>query len=271
MKTRALLMSMAATFASPLLVYAHSAGAPHAEAGLSPLALAVLIGALFLFALSPFFMARAYGRRYGTGPVRRGSGAFDAVIAVVGHKAAGKDELSRILEKRGFTACRISDAIRAEAARRGNGDPSVFELQEIGNEGRAKNGSGFWAEQLIADFERDGVRRIVVNGIRNPGEVESLMEAAGDAFILVGVTAPYDVRETRFLGRGQAGDTLTKESFAELDAKDRGKDQPDDGQQVDRCMAMVWPDNLYDNDGSLEDYRAWIEEFLDRYGLGSDR
>ena len=148
--------------------------------------------------------------------------------------------------------------------------PPVTMLIDLGNEGRAKGGSGFWAEELIADFRRDGVRRAVVNGVRNPGEIESLRNAAGDALVLVGITAPYDVREARFLKRGQAGDELTPEKFAALDATDRGAGQPDDGQQTDRCMAMVAPEDLYDNAGSLDDYRGWAEGLLERHGLDGD-
>lgn len=200
------------------------------------------------------------------------TGPFDAVIAVVGHKAAGKDTLCHILEEHGFQTRRVSDAIRAEAKRRGVDDPPVTMLIELGNEGRAKGGPGFWAEELIRDFMRDGVRLAVVNGVRNPGEIASLRRAAGDRLILVGITARYDVRLSRFLRRGQAGDELTAEKFAELDAADRGKGQPDDGQQTDRCMAMVPPENVYDNSATLaelEEYEAWAENLLARHGVGA--
>jgi dephospho-CoA kinase len=254
-----------------LLVILVSAGAAYAGEGaslssLSPtliIVVSVLVAVVSLATLRRVLRSSAY-----TSPIPRGSGSFDAVIALVGHKAAGKDEFCRILEKKGFVTRRISDAIRAEAKRRGIEDPPDSILQDLGNEGRAKNGSGFWASQLVTDLERDGIRLAIVNGVRNPGELDAIQAQAGEAFIAVGITAPYEVRLQRYVSRGQRGGALSPDEFHALDAKDRGVGQPDDGQQTDRCMAMVWPDNLYENGGSLGSYAAWVDEFLSRHGLG---
>ena len=191
---------------------------------------------------------------------------FDVVIGLTGLKAAGKDEFSRILGGYGFVTRRCSDAIREEARRRGIDDPTVVQLQDIGDEGRSKFGEGSWAVELLRMFRSDGERRAIINGIRNPGEIRALQEMLGERFTLVGVVAPIGIRAERFLKRGQAGDPSEMERFLSVDDRDRGIGQPPEGQQVDRCLAMVDWENLFNNDGTLDDYREWTERFLARIG-----
>ncbi|KPJ85703.1 hypothetical protein AMJ57_02030 [Parcubacteria bacterium SG8_24] len=191
---------------------------------------------------------------------------FDIVLGLTGLKAAGKDELGRYLADRGFVMKRCSDAIREEARRRGLEDPTVEQLQDIGDEGRQRFGEGSWAVELLKMFRQEGVRKAIINGIRNPGEIRALQRHLGDRFVLLGVVAPIGTRAQRFLKRGQAGDPSEMASFLQVDDRDRGIGQPPDGQQVDRCLALVEWENLYNNDSSLEAFHDWIERLLDRIG-----
>lgn len=183
------------------------------------------------------------------------------VIGLVGHKAAGKDELCRRLAGAGYGSLRLSDPIRAEAERRGFANYTVQQLMDIGNEGRAKGGPGYWATKALELAMERGIAKLIVNGVRNPGEIESLAKGASGKFTLAGITAPILVRYARVEKRGQVEDRSELEAFLAMDDRDRGIGEPADGQQVDRCIAMVPHDRLYNNAGSLEDYHAWIDAF----------
>jgi hypothetical protein len=67
--------------------------------------------------------------------------------------------------------------------------------------------------------------------------------------------------------RQQGGDPAELEGFLAMDDRDRGIGQPIEGQQVDRCLALAEPQNLYCNAGTMAEYEQWIEAFLQRYSV----
>jgi dephospho-CoA kinase len=190
--------------------------------------------------------------------------AFESVICVTGHKGAGKDEFCRRAAANGYQSVRFSDPIREEAVRRGFENYTVQQLIEIGNEGRRQGGAGYWAERLMQLAASKGWKRLVINGARNPGEIAEVRAHAGLSCALVGITAPILIRAARIAKRGQVEDRAELEKFLTMDDADRGLAQPEDGQQVDRCMAAVPHANLYNNAGTLEEYHAWIDAMLVR-------
>lgn len=184
---------------------------------------------------------------------------LDSVISLSGLKAAGKDELCKRLAANGYQTLRLSDPIRAEAVRRGLTEYTGPQLQDIGDEGRRLGGPGYWASKALELAQERGHRKLIINGVRNPGEVEVLRSAAGQRCLLVGIVAPTVVRYGRVSGRGQVEDRYDLETFLQMDDRDRGIGQPADGQQVDRCLALVQPENIFNNEGTLEAYHAWID------------
>ncbi|MDD5251952.1 MAG: hypothetical protein PHT12_04950 [Patescibacteria group bacterium] len=188
------------------------------------------------------------------------SGAdFDLVIGLTGLKAAGKDVFVELARGHGFETIRTSDVIRAVLRDRGVEQPSVIQLQDEGDRGRRESGDGaYWQKIMLETARRQGWRRLICNGVRNPVEPLALELLLGDRYVLVGIVAPIDIRAQRFLKRGQAGDPAELWEFLKVDDRDRGIGQPMHGQQVDRTLALVEPANLYNNAGTLEDYRAWI-------------
>lgn len=182
-----------------------------------------------------------------------------SVISLSGLKAAGKDELCRRLEASGYQTLRLSDPIRAEAVRRGLAQYTTQQLQDIGDEGRRLGGAGHWASKALELAKERGFGKVIINGVRNPGEVEALRYAAGRRCMLVGIVAPTMVRYGRASGRGQVEDRYDLEKFLQMDDRDRGIGQPTDGQRVDACLALVPPENIFNNEGTLEAYHAWID------------
>lgn len=191
---------------------------------------------------------------------------LESVISLSGLKAAGKDELCKRLAAQGYASLRLSDPIRAEAVRRGFAQYTTAQLQDIGDEGRRLGGPGFWAAKAIELAKERGLAKVIINGVRNPGEIEALRTAAEGRCTLVGVVAPLLVRFGRVAGRGQVEDRYKLEEFVAMDDRDRGIGSPPDGQQVDRCLALVPWENLYVNDGTLEAYHAWIDALHGRIG-----
>jgi dephospho-CoA kinase len=190
---------------------------------------------------------------------------FNVVIGITGLKAGGKDELSRVLREYGYNVRRVSDAVRDECAKRGIDNPSIEQLMEVGNWGREHSGdNGYWAGRLLEMLSMDGNPHVAINGIRNPGEIETLRRLAGPAFVLVGITAPTWIRYKRAMKRKQGGDHDELEGFLRMDDRDRGIGEPPEGQQVDRCLAQVDPTNLFFNSGTMEEYERWIAGFVQR-------
>ena len=184
---------------------------------------------------------------------------FKSVICVTGHKGAGKDEFCTQMMTKGYASVRFSDPIRAEAVKRYGVSYTVEQLIGIGDEGRRQNGANYWAEQLIEFAAKNKWKRFVINGARNPEEITNVENAGAPFFTLVGITAPIMARYERIAKRGQTEDRAELESFLRMDDTDRGIGQPADGQQVDRCMARVPENRLYNNAGTLAEYHAWID------------
>jgi hypothetical protein len=160
----------------------------------------------------------------------------------------------------------FGDAVRRSAREEyGLDNPTVGDLIRIGNEGRQKSGdNGYWARQLIKMIQEGAVYRAVVQGIRNPGEIIRLSETLGQRFFLIGITAPLRLRAERLMARGRSGDPRTLEAFMNLDDADRGIGQPPDGQRTDDCLARVDLANRFVNDGTLDEFHAWLDGRVDQ-------
>lgn len=191
---------------------------------------------------------------------------FELVIGVTGLKAAGKDEMTRYLaSKYGFVVRSCGDEIRDQLRRNGFEKPTIEQQIELGNRGRRENGDvAYWAKRVLMTCKGAGCRLVGVNGLRHPLEVDGLAAKVGSRFVLFGIVAPTPSRAQRLISRGRVGDPRTIEEFLDLDDADRGIGQPDDGQQVDRTLARVPWENLYNNTGTLDEFHAWIDATIVR-------
>jgi hypothetical protein len=195
---------------------------------------------------------------------------IEIVDAVIGVKSVGKGMYGkRLQERHGYKLYTMSTPIRAVADREIPPDPAtgasrykVADLVRIADRERAKHGPGYWATELIKLANANGVKRLVVDGVRNPGEIRALQASlpSSAVFRLHGIVAPLWTRYLWAQKRRQSGDPLTFLGFLKMDLVDRGWFQPAHGQQVNKCLALVPPENLYRNVGTLEDYYAWIDD-----------
>jgi dephospho-CoA kinase len=65
-------------------------------------------------------------------------------------------------------------------------------------------------------------------------------------FFLIGIDAPFEVRWERVKSRNRDGDLLNHDKFVIDDARDRGFNEPLNGQQVGMCLVNA--DFLINND-----------------------
>jgi len=191
---------------------------------------------------------------------------FQLIFGVTGLKAAGKDELTRYLsEKYGFFIRSCGDEIRDQLKKSGIEKPTVDQQIELGNRGRHESGDvAYWAKRVMLTCKGESCRLVGVNGLRHPLEVDGMTAMVGSRLVVVGVVAPTPLRAQRLISRGRIGDPQTIEQFLDLDDHDRGIGQPWDGQQVDRTLAKVPRENLYNNTGTLEEFHAWIDALVAR-------
>jgi hypothetical protein len=195
---------------------------------------------------------------------------LELVIGLTGQKAGGKGTFAdHAVERYGFHCIATRNVIIAALQARGIDNPTTPQMQDEGNRGRRESGDGgYWQRQMVATAVQNGWSRLVCDGIRNPAEILALREMLGSRFVEVAIVAPLRLRTERFLKRAQVGARVNSVwEFLEIDDRDRGigTGEPLDGQQVDRTIAMVTPENVYVNNRSLDDYYGWIAYLMTRH------
>jgi len=177
------------------------------------------------------------------------------IIGLTGKNAAGKGELAKHLQDKGFIYFSLSDALRDEATEQ-NLDHSRDNLIKLGTDLRKKFGNGILAKRINEKI-RQNKGNFVVDSIRNPGEVEELRK--NDGFILVGVAADAKTRFMRLMKRGRAGDSRTFEEFMDHEKKENNNEGS--GQQLDICLKMA--DKIISSNGAIEEANNDLDSYMD--------
>jgi dUTP pyrophosphatase len=129
---------------------------------------------------------------------------------------------------------------------------------------RKERGAGYLGDVVVSRILDRRYSRAIIDGIRNPAEVLSLRKMNG--FYLISVDAPQEIRFERLKKRNRESDPKTWEDFLKVDARDLGIGEPEDGQQVGKCIAMA--DLHLVNDSTSQDLidrcRNLEDSFLDK-------
>lgn len=168
------------------------------------------------------------------------------VIGLCGTLAAGKGIVTSILKSKGFQSVGLGDIVREELLDRGMAITRKNQ-QDIGNKLRKENGGQILAQRALSKYKSYD-SPLVIEGIRNMVEVDFLK--ANSNFFLIGVDAPFDVRWGRVQKRNRDADLLNHDKFVIDDSRDRGFNEPLDGQQTGMCL--VHADFLINNDEDFE-------------------
>jgi dephospho-CoA kinase len=178
------------------------------------------------------------------------------VIATVGLPGSGKSEAAAVAREMGIPVVTMGDVIRAECRDRGL-DPATHH-GEVAKALRAERGPGAIAERSLPIIEErvaeTDADTVLIDGVRSDTEADRFEDAFGEAFSLLSIEAPFDVRAERVATRGR--DTPSEEggeSLQERDARERGFGMDD---------AISRADYTISNTESLDAFRERIETVL---------
>jgi dephospho-CoA kinase len=176
------------------------------------------------------------------------------VIATVGLPGSGKGEAANVAEELDVPVVTMGDVIRAECRDR-DLDPAAHH-GEVAQALREENGPAAIAERSLPLIEevREDSDVVLVDGVRSGVEVDEFEAAFGDAFSLVGIEAPFEVRKERISerGRDRSGED-GGESLEERDERELGFGM---GDAIERADVTI------DNTESLETFRARVRTLL---------
>ncbi len=178
---------------------------------------------------------------------------IDMIIGVVGTLGSGKSSAVDYLVSKGFDYYKPSDVIREKSKLK---NPNRYSLQDFGNELRKKFGRDYLVTELWKKIGRSKAKKIVVDGLRNVGEVEFFRKKT--SFYLISIDKTRRTRFRRLKIRGSERDPKSWEEFLKMDQRDldEGKDF---GQQTKAVMQMA--DFSISNDNPIEFYLE-IEKIL---------
>jgi dephospho-CoA kinase len=182
------------------------------------------------------------------------------IIGLTGRIASGKGVIADFLKEKGLNYTTVSSVVRKEAFELGL-EITRTNLQNLGNSRREEFGAGYWMKKIIETISPN--ENYVIDGIRNPGEIDELKKLASDnrKFYLIAIDSPFQERFRRMLNRAKLSDPKNLEEFIKIDERDFVESNPL-GQQVGKCMKQA--DYLINNSNSLEEFRKNIEEvYLD--------
>lgn len=172
------------------------------------------------------------------------------VIGLTGTIASGKATVANFLKQKGFTLQVLSALISEELKKEGK-EITRSSLQDRGNQLRIEFGGKALAELALKKHQSYSTP-LVIDGIRNLDEIKYLRENAN--FYLIGIDAPIELRWNRLQKRNRDIDLLNHDKFILDDARDRGFNEPLNGQQVGMCLVQA--DFLINND---EDFNGPID------------
>ena len=178
------------------------------------------------------------------------------VVGITGPFGSGKTTAATFFATKGFEKITLSSFLEKQLRLDGK-QITRKNLQDLGDLWRSQKGAGFLAKKALEFAFTKGFEKIVIDGIRNLGEIEEFKKTGN--FILLGLLADRDVRFARvkdLSGR----EKLTRKLFDELDYRDLGiTEELETGLQVAKCFAIS--DYFIDNNED-DNYRKKLEEFL---------
>ncbi|WP_222915165.1 AAA family ATPase [Natrinema sp. SYSU A 869] len=176
------------------------------------------------------------------------------VIGTVGLPGSGKGEAATVAREDGIPVVTMGDVVRQETADRGL-DPAK-DHGTVAQALREENGPTAIAERSLPMIEDrlEQHETVLVDGIRSGTEVDIFEDEFGDAFTLVSIEAPFEVRAERIDERGRdASEADGGEGLAARDERERGFGMDN---------AMDRADVVVENTNSLEAFHEEIRSII---------
>jgi dephospho-CoA kinase len=169
---------------------------------------------------------------------------------------SGKSEAMEVAKSRGYPVVRMGDLIWEEVDRQGR-PRDAKNVGEVANGMRQTHGRDVWAVRTV-ERVRDvakGHPVVLIDGIRNFEEVDTLRRSLGHDFVLVAIHTDPDHRFQRMVHRGRADDSKDPTVL-------RARDEREMGWGIARTIALA--DEMLVNDGTLQSFRSKVSYLLDR-------
>jgi dephospho-CoA kinase len=182
------------------------------------------------------------------------------IIGVTGRIGSGKGEVVKFFLKKNFIYFTLSQILREELEKQGV-EITRKNLQDIGDLLRSKEGPGALIKRLLNKLEPG--KNYIIDGIRNPGEIEVLRKLIN--FYLISVDSSQKQRFIRVLGRAKESDPKTIEDFILIDERDFCDKENPFGQQVGKCMEQA--DFHIINDRTKKELILNLEKIWDKIKL----
>ena len=158
------------------------------------------------------------------------------IIGITGPFGSGKSTAANFFIEKGFTRVTLSSFLEKDLKKRNVGITRK-NLQDLGNEWREKFGYQILAEKSLDLILKQGIKKAVIDGIRNVGEIKYLRKNAN--FILIGIVADRKIRFER-VKKLKDREVLDPDLFEELDYRDLGIEGTEkNGLQVAKCLAIA--------------------------------
>ena len=180
-------------------------------------------------------------------------------VGVVGQIAVGKGVLvDYLIKKLDFKSFSLSSILHIELQKKGIKEFTRKTLQDMGDDLRHRHGDEVLARRAIEVLKKQKESHVVIEGIRNPGEIEYLKK--NPAFVLIGVKASRELRFKRLKERAKPWDPKTFTDFVRVDRRDLGIGQKKSGQQVGKCLAYC--DFVLTNNKDPKDFQRKVKELM---------
>lgn len=176
------------------------------------------------------------------------------VIGTVGLAGSGKGEFANVAREAEIPVVTMGDVIRSACRDRGL-DPAEHHGR-VARALREEGGPTAIAEASLPHIEDalDEHDTVVVDGIRSAVEVETFERRFGDAFVLVSIEAPFELRAERVEARGRDTSDGDGEALSERDERELGFGL---GEAMERADVRI------ENTGTLEAFRTRVKEVLE--------
>jgi len=178
------------------------------------------------------------------------------VIGLTGPISGGKGVVADILKEKGFFYSSTSDRIREEIRQRGL-EITRERLQDVADELRAKFGPEVLALRTW-NLVISQPKNAIIDSLRNEVEVDFLK--GKPEFVLIGVTAPRELRFERAKARNKEKEPLTWEAFVRVDEKDFDSGLGKLGRDIQTCLNKA--NFLIENTGTLAELKEELKKVL---------
>ena len=179
------------------------------------------------------------------------------IIALVGLPGSGKAEVAKYLQKKGFFYTSLSDVLRNVILSLGK-TTDRKSMEDIGDILRESLGTDVLARGAKLQIDKFREQNIIIDGIRNPGEIDFLRREVG--IFVIGIEITQKRLFELIKKRGRPGDPEDFDAFQKMVKRELGEGEKESGLQLKLCLEMA--DIVVGNEGTLDELYRKIEEAL---------